>query len=55
MQAKRLLRNTVIYGVAQALIGLRDLLLLAFFANYANETAYGIFTQVLVTVMLLGT
>jgi O-antigen/teichoic acid export membrane protein len=53
MLAKRFLSHTVVYGVAQALTGLRDLLLLPFFAFFADEATYGIYTQVLITVALL--
>lgn len=53
IQGKRFLSDTLLYGIAQALTGLRDLLLLPFFAYFADAATYGIYTQVLVTVMLL--
>jgi O-antigen/teichoic acid export membrane protein len=53
MLAKRFLGDSIMYGAAQALIGMRDLLLLPFFAYFADEATYGIYTQVLVTVALL--
>jgi O-antigen/teichoic acid export membrane protein len=53
MQTKRFLSDTVMYGIAQALTGLRDLILLPFFAVFADEATYGIYTQVSITVALL--
>ncbi len=50
---RKFLSDSIFYGAAQAILGLRDLLILPVFAHLVGAEGYGIFTQLLVTIMLL--
>lgn len=50
---RKFLTDTVFYGAAQSILGLRELIILPIFARFIGIEGYGIFVQILVIITLL--